>query len=146
VISELEKGEHTYESIIIDLVDDIKTILSTYICKRHKVNNLVDVPYGKATSEFKDCWQRLMTKLSQLPYTIIFISHIVEVQEVEKPSLAQRELNVCMGRCDVAIRCRKIGEKYISQCDRKRQVYTPSDIKDERILNVLSSIPNLIKK
>lgn len=146
IIAELEKGEHTYESIIIDLIDDVRTMLAMHICKRYKVNNLVDVPYGKATSEFKDCWQRLMTKLSQLPYQIIFISHIVEVQEVEKPSLGQRELNVCMGRCDVAVRCKKIGEKYIQLCDRRRQFYDVRDIQDDRILRVLSSVQNLIKK
>jgi hypothetical protein len=87
-----------------------------------------------------------MTKLSQLPYQIIFISHIVETQEVEKPSLHQRDLNVCMGRCDVAIRCKKIGEKYIQQCDRKRQQYVATDIQDERILSILSNVQNLIKK
>lgn len=146
IISELEKGEHTYESVIIDLVDDIRTMLSISICKRYKVRNLVDVPYGKATSEFKDLWQRLMTKLSQLPYQIIFISHIIETQEIEKPSLPQRELNVCMGRCDVAIRCRKLGEKYIQICDRKRQNYLESDIKDDRIFKVLANVQNLIKK
>lgn len=146
IIGELEKGEHTYESIIIDLIDDVRTMLSMSICKRYKVRNLVDVPYGKATSEFKDSWQRLMTKLSQLSYQIIFISHIVEVQEVEKPSLAQRELNVCMGRCDVAIRCRKLGEKHIQVCDRKRQNYVDGDIQDGRILKVLANVQNLIKK
>lgn len=146
IIAELEKGGHTYESIIIDLVDDIKTLLTLSICKRYKVRNLLDVPYGKASSEFKDSWQKLMTKLSQLPYQIIFISHIIETQEIEKPSLHQRDLNVCMGRCDVAIRCRKVGENYIKQCDRKRQQYKTEDIRDERILNVLKDVENLIKK
>jgi hypothetical protein len=146
IIAELEKGGHTYESVIIDLIDDVRSMLSMYICKRYKVRNLVDVPYGKATCEFKDLWQRLMTKLSQLPYQIIFISHLIETQEVEKPSLAQRELNVCMGRCDVAIRCRKLGEKHIQVCDRKRQNYIESDLQDDRILKVLSSVQNLIKK
>jgi hypothetical protein len=146
VIGEIEKGGHTYESIIIDLVDDIKTMLTTSVCKRYKVRTLADVPYGKATSEVKDTWQKIMTKLSQLKYNIIFISHIIEVQEIERPSLPQRDLNVCMGRCDVAIRCKKIGENYIRQCDRKRQLYAVDDIKDDRILKVLSNVQNLIKK
>lgn len=142
-IDELGKGGHTYESIIIDLVDDIKTLLTISICEKYKVRNLVDIPYGKATSEFKDTWLKLMTKLSQMPYQIIFISHILETQEVEKPSLHQRELNVCMGRCDVSIRCRKLGDKFIQVCDRKRQFYTIDDIKDNKFL---SNVQNLIKK
>lgn len=146
IVGELEKGGHPYESVIIDLVDDIKTLLTISICKRYKVRNLLDVPYGKATSEFKDSWQKLMTKLSQLSCQVIFISHIIESQEVEKPSLNQRELNVCMGRCDVSIRCKKIGEKYIRQCDRKRQIYTPSDIHNEQMLDLLLTVQNLIKK
>lgn len=141
-IDELGKGGHTYESIIIDLVDDVKTLLTISICEKYKVRNLVDVPFGKATSEFKDSWLKLMTKLSQMPYKIIFISHIIETQEIEKPSLHQRDLNVCMGRCDVSIRCRKVGEKYIQTCDRKRQIYTEEDIK----IAVLKNVQNLIKK
>lgn len=146
IISDLEKGEHTYETVIIDLIDDIRTLLSLDICKRYKVRNLTDGAYGKATSELKETWQKLMTKLSQLPYQVIFISHILETQEVEKPSLPQRELNVCMGRCDIAIKCRKIGENYVKHCDRKRQHYTAEDIKNEQIKELLSNVQNLMKK
>lgn len=146
VVTEVEKGEHTYETIIIDLIDDIRTLLSLEICKRYKVRNLTDVPYGKATSELKDNWQKLITRLSQMPYQIIFISHILETQEVEKPSLPQRELNVCMGRCDIAIKCKKIGGNYIKQCDRKRQDYTVEDVKNAQIKELLLNVQNLIKK
>jgi hypothetical protein len=67
-------------------------------------------------------------------------------QDVDKPSLPQRELNVCMGRCDISIRCRKLRDNYIQQCDRKRHLYTLADIQDDRITKALSNVQNLIKK
>jgi hypothetical protein len=151
IIGELEKGGHTYESIIIDLVDDLRTMLTAYVCKKYKVQTLSDVRFGKASGEFKDLWLRLMIKLSQMPQNIIFISHIIEANgfdenDVDKPSLQQRELNVCMGRCDIAIRCRKIRDNHIQQCDRKRHIYTLSDIQDERILKALANVKNLIER
>jgi len=150
-IEELEKGGHTYESIIIDLIDDVRTMVNNHVCAKYKIETLSDLKYGKASGEFKDLWIKLMTRLSQLPYNVIFVSHIIEAngfeaKDVDKPSLPQRELNVCMGRCDLSIRCKKIGENYIRQCDRKRHHYKPEDIQDKRVTEILNNVKNLIEK
>lgn len=144
ILDELLEGGHTYESIIVDIVDDVKNMISEMICQKHKVQSPADVPYGRATGEIRDIWHNTMIKLTQSKYNIIFVSHMVDFNDIEKPSLGQKELNVCMGRCDVSIRCRKVGEKYLSICDRKRHNYTPNDIADTRLIDLFKIIKNLM--
>ena len=96
VIQEIEEGKHDFKTIIIDLVDDVKTMLQNYVCKKHNVDDEGEVPYGKGYREVKMIWQKLMVRLNQLPYNVIFISHIQELSEnnqtVERPSLEQKYL------------------------------------------------------
>ncbi len=144
VMSEIEAGNHEYKTIIIDLVDDIKTMLENYVCKKYEAETLADVPFGKAFSDVKSTWQRLMVRLSQMKYNVIFISHVVEVLEdkatVEKPSLEQKYYNMCMGRCDLSIKCRKLGTNYLQLCDNKRDMYIEDDVKDKQVLEILKGI------
>lgn len=147
VLQEIEAGKHEYETIIIDLVDDIKTMLEAYVCKKYEVETLADVGFGKAFSDVKSTWQRLMVRLSQLKYNVIFISHIVEVPDdndssktIEKPSLEQKYYNMTMGRCDISIKCRKVGSTYLQLCDAKRDIYNEDDVKNKTTLNILKGV------
>lgn len=144
IMAEIEAGNHTYKTIIIDLIDDIKTMLQTYVCKKYNVENEADVPYGKAFADVKNTWQKLMVRLAQLPYNVIFVSHVIEIQEnsttIEKPSLEQKFYNMSMGRCDLSIKCRKVGSNYLRLCDAKRDNYNEEDIKDEQILEIMKTI------
>ena len=144
VIQEIEEGKHEFKTIIIDLVDDIKTMLQNYVCKKYDVDTEGDIPFGKGYSEIKTTWQRLMVRLSQLPYNVIFISHIQEKTEdkqtVEYPSLDQKFYNMCMGRCDISIKCRKIGQKYLQLCTDERDKYVEADVKDKDVLNILKGV------
>lgn len=144
IMGEIEAGNHTFKTVIIDLVDDIKTMLQTYVCKKYGVENEADVPYGKAFADVKNTWQKLMVRLAQLPYNVIFVSHVIEIQEnntaIEKPSLEQKFYNMSMGRCDLSIKCRKVGTNYLRLCDAKRDNYNEEDIKDKQILEIMKSI------
>src|SRR5574344_2741324 len=100
VLREIEEGKHSFETIVIDLIDDIKTLLEEFVCDKYGVENLADAPFGKAFSDVKSIWKRLMIRLTQLPYTVIFISHIIQVTDeydknvtIEQPSLEQKYLN-----------------------------------------------------
>lgn len=149
IIKELEEVKHTFETIIIDLVDDVKLMLFKYVCDKYKVDDIGEVAYGKGYRDVNTIWQNLMIKLSQLPFNIIFISHIVEYVEnnttYEKPSLEQKYYNMCMGRCDVNIKCRKVGNNFLQICESKRERYKDTDIKDKKILNILKNITNVIE-
>lgn len=150
VLEEVEEGKHEFKTIIIDLVDDIKTMLERWVCqtegkKDNKTYEVIgDIGYGKGYSKSKSMWQNLLVRLNHLPYNVIFISHIVEVTEdnqtFEKPSLEQRYLNMTMGRCDISIKCRKVGQKYIQMCDSKRDNYNETDLKDKKVLEILKGI------
>lgn len=147
VLQEIEEGKHDYKTIIIDLIDDIKTMLEIYVCKKYNVEALADAGYGKAFTDVKAIWKKLMIRLSQLKYNVVFISHIQESQDednaqrtVEKPSLEQKYYNMTMGRCDLSIKCRKIGQTYLQLCVDKRDVYEEQDIKDVEVLNILKTI------
>ena len=152
VLKEIEEGKHTYKTIVIDLVDDIKTFLEEYVCKKYKVENLAEAPFGKAFSDVKATWKRLMIRLSQLPYYVVFISHIIQTTDeydntrtIEQPSLEQKYLNMTKGRTDVMIKCQKVGKNYLQLCNEKRDVYRREDIKDEELYVTLSNVKQLFE-
>lgn len=150
VLEEIESGKHDFKTIIIDLVDDIKTMLQNNVCKKHNVDDEGEVPYGKGYREVKMVWQRTMVRLNQLPYNVIFISHVMEVTEnsttIERPSLEQKFYNMCMGRCDMSIKCRKVGQNYIQLCESKRDKYNEVDVKDKAVLEILKGVTGVFEK
>ena len=152
VLREIEEGKHTFKTIVIDLVDDIKTFLEEYVCKKYDVENLADAGFGKGYGDVKSTWKRLMIRLTQLPYYVVFISHIVQLTDeydkdktIEQPSLEQKYLNMTKGRTDVMIKCQKVGKNYLQLCNEKRDLYHRSDIKDEKLYNTLSNVKSLFE-
>lgn len=152
VLREIEQGKHTYKTIVIDLVDDIKTFLEEYVCKKYDVEALADAGYGKAFADVKATWKRMMIRLTQLPYYVVFISHVVQLTDeydknktIEQPSLEQKYLNMTKGRTDVMIKCQKVGKNYLQLCNEKRDLYYRSDIKDERLYETLSNVKSLFE-
>ena len=145
VVSELETTKHTYETLIIDLIDDIETMLINMICKSAGVEALADIGFGKGFAKFNSVWKNLMMRLSQLPIKVIFISHIVKLTDendktYEAPSLPQKSLNACQGRCDLVIQTKKLGTKYVSTVSAKREAYVQTDFKDKKILEILKNV------
>ncbi len=152
VLREIEEGKHTFKTIVIDLVDDIKTFLEEYVCKKYGVENLADAGFGKGFGDVKATWKRLMIRLTQLPYYVVFISHVIQVTDeydkdktIEQPSLEQKYLNMTKGRTDVMIKCQKVGKNYLQLCNEKRDLYHRSDIKDEKLYNTLSNVKSLFE-
>lgn len=152
VLREIEEGKHTFKTIVIDLVDDIKTFLEEYVCKKYDVENLADAGFGKGYGDVKSTWKRLMIRLTQLPYYVVFISHVVQLTDeydknktIEQPSLEQKYLNMTKGRTDVMIKCQKVGKNYLQLCNEKRDLYHRSDIKDEKLYNTLSNVKSLFE-
>lgn len=152
VLREIEEGKHTFKTIVIDLVDDIKTFLEEYVCKKYDVENLADAGFGKGYGDVKATWKRLMIRLTQLPYYVVFISHVVQLTDeydknktIEQPSLEQKYLNMTKGRTDVMIKCQKVGKNYLQLCNEKRDLYHRSDIKDEKLYNTLSNVKSLFE-
>lgn len=150
VLNEIEAGNHTFETVIIDLIDDIELMMINYICEKFKVDSLADIPYGAGYAKANKLWKDLMMSLSKSKYNIIFISHIVEKLEnnntIQVPSLPSKSLNSCLGRCDLQIQTLKMGNTYNKLVTSKRDNYVPSDIKNPKILEILKPIIGLFAK
>lgn len=150
VIEELEKGKHTFKTLIIDLIDDLETMVINHICSLAKVESLADIAFGKGFNTFNSIWKNLMMTLTQMDMNVIFISHIVEKMDgqssYQAPALSQKCLNACMGRCDIVIKTQKIGNNYIRLCTSKREAYKEEDIKDKKVLEILKTIKNVFQK
>lgn len=148
VIALLEKEKHTYKTLIIDLIDDIETMLIMYICESAKVKSLADIAFGKGYAKFNDSWKKLMMTLTQMNMNVIFISHILEKVDgnttYQTPALSQKCLNACMGRCDLSIQTKKIGNTYLRLCTNKRENYKEEDVKDKKVLDILKSVKGVI--
>ena len=119
-------------------------MLENYVCKKNNVDDVGEIGYGKGYRDVKMTWQKLMVRLNQLPYNVIFISHIMEITEdnqtIERPSLEQKYYNMTMGRCDMSIKCRKVGQTYLQLCDSKRDNYNETDVKDKKVLEILKGV------
>ena len=119
-------------------------MLENYVCKKNKVDDVGEIGYGKGYRDVSMTWQKLMVRLNQLPYKVIFISHIKEISEdgqtIERPSLEQKFYNMTMGRCDMSIKCRKVGSTYLQLCESKRDNYNEADVKDKAVLEILKNV------
>lgn len=151
-LREIEDGKHGYQTVVIDLVDDIKTFLEEFVCKKYGVENIADIGFGKGYADVKSTWKRLMIRLTQLPYYVVFISHIIQLTDenntnttIEQPSLEQKYLNMTKGRTDVMIKCQKIGKTYLQTCNEKRDLYHKEDIKDKAILKAVENVRGLFE-
>ena len=153
-IEEIEKGNHTFETIVIDLVDDIATMMEVFVCEKNsipkvKYESIAEIPFGKGYVDCKNIWKALMMRLSQMKYNIVYISHVLEKTvddvQVQQPSLEQKYLNMTKGRCDAYIKCAKIGTTYIQKCEEKRDLYNSSDIKDATLKEALKDVKMLFE-
>lgn len=146
VITELQANNQGYKTIVVDVVDDIVTLIAQAICIDNNVQNLGDVPYGKGWSEFNTVLQQFVMDLKSLSMNVIYISR--ELQEVDPqtgevstlPSLKQKYQNLFEGNCDLVIHTQKFGkDTYMRTVESKRTKYKAENIKDKRIKQLLES-------
>lgn len=156
VLNALTTEKHSFETIIIDLLEDIETMLTNSIIKKYnetakeKVDNIQDVGgFGKGFSKLKTLMKNLIEYIVALPYNIIFITHAVEKTDGNtttlEPNLSNNTLNITSGRCDVIVKTVKIGNGYVAMCVKRRDKYTLKEIK-ENLKPILTKIENLIEK
>lgn len=144
LIKDLEKGGHGFETVVIDVIDDLVTLIEQAICEENGVDYVGDVPYGKGWGLRKTFITSIVVRLKALPMNVIYISRYATKLEgtLEKPipSLGDKDLNVVNGNCDLNIMCQKIGKKYLRRVVDRRKNYQRNWIEDERILKILDSV------
>lgn len=150
IIKELEMGKHTFETVVIDVIDDLIQLIEQAICEENGVDYVGDVPYGKGWGLRKTFITSIVVRLKALPMNVIYISRYATKMEgtVEKPipSLSDKDLNVVNGNCDLNILCQKIGKNYIRRVVDRRKNYKRDWINDERILSILDTVVGAFDK
>ena len=148
IIVELETTNHTFETVVIDVIDDIITLFEQEITEEHGVRSVGDISWGKGHQMLEMMVRVFVMRLKELSMkkniNIIYVSrlNIIEENDVEMymPSLKLKWLNIVNGNSDYTILCRKIGKKYIRKVESKRKNYTRDKIDDERIAKLLDTV------
>ncbi|MFB3882437.1 MAG: ATP-binding protein [Armatimonadota bacterium] len=111
--NELAQGNHGFRTIVIDTVDNLWLLCQQHVCGKHKVEHESDLPYGKGYGLILTEFQRVLTKLSYLPYGLVMISH-AELEEVKTrtgsyhrtvPALRERPRKIILGMADMILYC-----------------------------------------
>ena len=145
IVVALQQPNVTYQTVVVDVIDDICTMFEQAICKQYKALSLADIPYGKGYQLLNTSLQQLVLDLKALPMNIIFISRELDKTDEKTgrtdyvPSLKTKYYDVVTGNCDAVIHFSKVGDEYIRQVTQKRAAYKKDDIKDERVRKLLSS-------
>lgn len=148
IIAALEMTDHTYETVVVDVIDDIVTLFEQEITEEHGVKSIGDIAWGKGHQLLGMAVRVLVMRLKELSMTrkmnIIYVSrlNIIEENDVEKyiPSLPIKWLNIVNGNSDYMILCRKVGKNYIRRAVDKRKNFDRDLVDDERILKLLDTV------
>jgi len=91
VCAEIEKGEHDFQTIIIDTMDGLYRLCADYINLKHGFRHEGDAGYGLGYSLIKAELERILKRLSFLPYGLILVSHVDE-KEVDTRTGKKRRM------------------------------------------------------
>lgn len=146
----LRTESNTFKTVVIDVIEDVCTLIDQAICAEYNVKFIGDVPYGKGWGLFDSMLQELVINLKALPMNIIYISRenskMEDGQNVPMPALKQKYYNVVNGNCDLVIRTQHLGKNYLRTVTDIRRKYKQSEIDDPQILRILMAIPGALVK
>lgn len=77
VIQQLEssKGRETFDTVSIDTISRAWNMCEDYICDQENVDKIGDIPYGAGYKMLQREFEKQMSKITQLGYGIVIISH-----------------------------------------------------------------------
>lgn len=144
IITELQTTKHGFETVVLDVIDDIVVMIEQYICDREGVETIGDIGYGKGYAAFSNIFNALVIELKALPINVIYVSRIATREEnnvsYEIPSLKEKHVNIVNGNCDYMIQAKKVGKNYLRIVKEKRKNYQRDNIDDKRILEILDTL------
>ena len=74
-VDEIVKGNHTYKTIVVDLLDDVFQICRAYYMKKLKIDHEGDLAYGKGYDIVKNAFLVVIRTLVNSGYNVVLISH-----------------------------------------------------------------------
>lgn len=79
-------GKHDFQTIIIDVIDDLYKMCLEYACKKYKMDHPSDEGYGKGWELLRNTFERPILKLAASKYGLVFISHSKEIEITKRYS------------------------------------------------------------
>ena len=147
VLKELNETQTTYQTIIIDLIEDIFDICEGYVLEKYKVDNLGKVPgYATGYTERKVNMQNVISALKTLTnkYYVVILTHTVDKVVDDKMvtmSMLKEDFYILLeGKTDMVINCKKLGNSYITRITKMRNNYKDPEVKksiNKEILEVI---------
>lgn len=146
VVTALQSTDNTFQTLIVDVIDDICVMIEQAICLDNNVQALSDIPYGKGYAMFNTVLQQFVMDLKALPMNVIYISRELAITDEQtgstefKPSLKTKYYNIVNGNCDLVIHTQKFGkDNYTRTITDRRTKYQEENITDARIKKLLKS-------
>lgn len=148
IINELENTDHTFETVILDVTEDMITLFEQEIIEENNVKSIGDIGWGKGHAEHESMVRALVMKLKGMTmnrkFNVIYTSRLTTFEEnnvVRRvPSLKEKWINIINGNSDYTILCQKIGKNYIRRVESKRKNYTRDMVDDEHIKSLLDTV------
>ena len=112
-VADIEKGDHQFKTIILDTVDNAYKMCADHICRKSNIQHESDLGFGKGFSLVNNEFQRVLTKLSLLPYGLYLISHAQD-KEMDTPTgkrmktiptLPGKAREIVLGMVDIILFC-----------------------------------------
>lgn len=136
-----------FQTIVIDVIDDICVMIEQAICINEGVQALSDIAYGKGYAMFNTALQQFVMDLKALPMNVIYISREISTTDENtgittyRQSLKDKYYNMVNGNCDLVIRTSKVGAgqniHYMREVKAARTKYLPENITNKRVLDLL---------
>lgn len=79
---EIGQGKHGFATCVIDTVDKLVVLCTNYVCAENGISYPAELPHGKGWALITSELNRVLTKLSMLPYGLIMVSHSSQ-EEIE---------------------------------------------------------------
>lgn len=148
ILNELENTNHTFETLIIDVMDDIVALFEQEIIEEAGVKSIGDIGFGKGYKTHESMIRAFVMKLKGMSMTrkinVIYTSRLTTIEENNVtrylPSLPQKWMNIVNGNSDYTILCQKMGKNYIRRVESKRKNYTREMVDDDKIKSLLDTV------
>lgn len=150
IILALQTQQHTYETVVLDVIDDIIEMIKQYVQVENNVKSLGDIPYGKGYDTFNGLLTEMVIDLKTLPMNVVYISRQIQKMEnnsyIDIPSLKDKYVNLINGNSDLNIQTKKLGSKYIRRVEARRKSYTRDHVDDQKILAILDTVTGVFDR
>lgn len=149
VVLELGTTSNTFETVTIDVIDDVCEMIKQAICIKAGVESLADFGYGKGYDLFNTILQSLVMDLKSLPINVVYISREGDFTDdagntSKVPSLKTKYYNMVNGNCDLVVHTQHVGKNYLRNVTEIRRAYKASEVDDPKILSILKAIPGAL--